>query len=284
MARGKLKFIYSGLMLAWMVLLLGGCSLSGFGTRLGETVLNQDDPELVRSGAPAYLLLIDTLIADNPDDEDWLCLGANLYSVYAAAFVDDPQRARRLSGRAFDYGCRALCAVEDDFCGLTERPYKEFVTRLQDLDEDELPQLFALTVSWLGWAQAHSQDMTALTALPRLELALKRIVELDEGYAGGSAWHYLGILYSLRPPSLGGQPEQARVCFEQALHLSRERNLGVKVDYARYYARLLYDRELHDRLLYDVLQADPHAPGLTLMNILSQQQARCLLDSAADYF
>ena len=39
----------------------------------------------------------------------------------------------------------------------------------------------------------------------------------------------------------------------------------VKVEFARTYARLVYDRELHDRLLEDVLAADPDVPGLTLV-------------------
>jgi hypothetical protein len=66
--------------------------------------------------------------------------------------------------------------------------------------------------------------------------------------------------------------------------VSNDRDLSIKVDYARYYARTLYDRELHDRLLQDVLAADPEAPGLTLFNTLAQEEARELLASADDYF
>ena len=61
-------------------------------------------------------------------------------------------------------------------------------------------------------------------------------------------------------------------------------DLGIKVDYANYYARTLYDRELHDRLLNEVLAADPVQPGRTLFNTLAQRDARSLLDSADDYF
>ena len=62
------------------------------------------------------------------------------------------------------------------------------------------------------------------------------------------------------------------------------RDLSAKVDYARYYARTLYDRELHDRLLGEVLAADPVQEGFTLFNTLAQQTAQELLDSADDYF
>jgi len=58
----------------------------------------------------------------------------------------------------------------------------------------------------------------------------------------------------------------------------------VKVEYARRYARITYDRPLHDRLLREVLDADAVAPGLTLSNVLAKRQARELLASADSYF
>ena len=46
----------------------------------------------------------------------------------------------------------------------------------------------------------------------------------------------------------------------------------------------MFDKDLHDRLLEDAIAADPHAPGLTLINVLAQQQAKVLLESGNDYF
>jgi hypothetical protein len=54
--------------------------------------------------------------------------------------------------------------------------------------------------------------------------------------------------------------------------------------FARHYARLVFDRELHDRLLGEVLDAEPRVPGLTLSNVLAREQARELLAGAEDYF
>ena len=62
------------------------------------------------------------------------------------------------------------------------------------------------------------------------------------------------------------------------------KDLGVKVEFARSYARLVYDRELHDRLLNEVLEGDPEAEGLTLLNILARREASALLASADEYF
>ena len=57
---------------------------------LSNAMLNQNDPETVRAGAPAYLLLIDSLIQDNPDHRDLLIGGARVYSGFALGLVDDP--------------------------------------------------------------------------------------------------------------------------------------------------------------------------------------------------
>ena len=95
---------------------------------------------------------------------------------------------------------------------------------------------------------------------------------------------YLGILNTLRPPALGGKPEVGRAYFEQALVLTGGRDLSVKVEYARGYARLMYERELHDRLLNEVLAAEVKQKGFTLANRLAQQQAKDLLASADEHF
>jgi hypothetical protein len=95
---------------------------------------------------------------------------------------------------------------------------------------------------------------------------------------------YLGILATLRPAALGGQPEEGRRRFEQAIALSDGKSLMMQVQFARYYARLVFDRPLHDRLLKEVLAAEVEQPGLTLSNTLAQEQARKLLSDADNYF
>ena len=56
------------------------------------------------------------------------------------------------------------------------------------------------------------------------------------------------------------------------------------VMYAEYYARILFNRELHDQLLKQVLSENPEQDGLTLANTIAQQRAKQLLESAEEYF
>jgi hypothetical protein len=45
-------------------------------------ILNQNDLETVRVGAPAYLLMLDSFIQGDPENTDMLLAGAKLYSSY----------------------------------------------------------------------------------------------------------------------------------------------------------------------------------------------------------
>jgi hypothetical protein len=285
--RGRLV---AAVCLAWATLALPGCSLfidravDGASSNLTAAILNQDDPETVRDGAPAYLLLMDSLVEGSPTDAGILQGASGLYAAYAGVFVDDPERARRLASRARDYGSRGLCAEASRYCGIDDLAQDEFQAVMDEADREDVPALYAYALGWLVWLKANSDDFQALVDLPRVESVLERIIELDEGYERGSAHVYTGVLQTLLPPALGGRPEPARMHFERAIELSDGRDLSAKVEYARSYARLLYERELHDRLLTEVLEADPTEPGLTLFNTLAQRDALALLETADDYF
>jgi hypothetical protein len=114
--------------------------------------------------------------------------------------------------------------------------------------------------------------------LPRVEAILQRITDLEPGYANGRAQLYLAVMRSQLPGAMGGKPETGRKHFELALDYSRGRDLIVKVEYARNYARLVFDQALHDRLLNEVINADPVAQDLTLSNIIAQQKALGLMN------
>jgi hypothetical protein len=273
-----------------ILLALTGCaSLASSATgklanNLSSAILNQDDPETVQAGMPSYLLLVDSLIEGDPKSENLLLAGSKLYGAYAAAFVKEPERAKRLALKARDYSDRALCAHDVKLCNVLEKPYEEFAAAIAALKVDDVPLLYASGTAWAGWIQANSSDWNAIANLAKVKAAMARSVELDETYSHGEGHLYLGVFATLLPPALGGKPEEGRVHFERAITLSAGRDLMAKVEYARRYARITYDRELHDRLLKEVLDADAVEPGLTLSNVLAKRQAKELLGSAESYF
>jgi hypothetical protein len=289
-ARGAKHISKCGAVVFAAVVLTSGCSsmmssaTAGLADSLTNAVLDQNDPETVRQGAPAYLLLIDGLIADNPNNVDLLLAGASLYSSYAGAFVDDPERAARLSLKGRDYGWAALCRGNEKACGISTAPYDDFERVINGMGRKDVPILFGAGAAWASWIRANTDDWSAIADKARVDAIMQRVVALDETYEGGSAFLYLGILATLLPEASGGKPEQGRADFERVIELSDGENLMAKVLMARSYARLVFDRELHDRLCREVIEADPVAPGLTLTNTMAQEEARALLGSSEDYF
>ncbi len=188
---------------------IASTATSRMSQQLASAVLNQNDPETVREGAPAYLLLADSLIADDPENSALLQGGARLYAAYAAAFVSDPARAQRLTRRAVDYADRALCVELPPACAPEARSADGFAAALARAGKAQVPVLYTWGVARASWVQANSEDWNAIAELPRIEAAMQRVVALDESYERGAAHVYLGILATLRPAALGGRPEEA---------------------------------------------------------------------------
>ena len=257
---------------------------SGVADDLSEAILDQDDPELVREGVPTLLLLLDSMARTSPDDSDILGAAAELYAAYGTAFVSDEQRARTLTARAREYGVQALCVADSGACDLDGRLFDEYENAIREVEPSAADALYSYCVGSLAYIRAHSGDWIALADLPKIEASLLQLLDIGPEDKMGSVYMYLGILNSLRPPALGGDPERGRLYFDKSSELTGGRDLSVKVEYARGYARLVYDRDLHDRLLNEVLVSDVKQPGLTLSNSLAQQQAQDLLVSADEYF
>jgi hypothetical protein len=251
---------------------------------LAAAVLNSNDPETVRQGAPAYLLLIDGLIEGDPESEQLLLTGARLYSSYAGVFVEDKDRQRLLSEKARDYGWRALCRSNRRTCGMWSKPYDEFASVVTTLGREDLPALYGAAAAWASWVQANRDDWVAVADKARVEAMMRRVVALEETYERGAPYLYLGVLATLLPEALGGRPEEGRQHFERAIALAENRDFMAKVLLARDYARLVFDQELHDRLCQEVLDEDPVESGLTLGNVLAQREAERLLAESQEYF
>lgn len=259
-------------------------AVSGVSDNLTKAMMDQDDPETVRQAAPAYLLMLDSFVQGDPENPQMLYGASALYSAYGSVFVDDPERAQRLTSRAWNYAQKAFCIEYTQGCDLRTKPFDEWTAFLATRKSGDAEAMFSLASSWLSYVQANSSDFAALADLPKAEALLNRLSEVNDGYEEGNILLYLGLLNSIRPPALGGNPELGKSYFEKALALNSGTDLSVKVSYARFYARTLYERELHDQLLNEVLAADPTEGPSTLLNVMAQEEARRLLASADDYF
>ena len=273
-----------------VAVVLSGCSAivaqqtSGLADALGSAIRANKDLQTVKDGAPAYLLLMDAMVQQDPESPALLLGAADLYSFYGGVFVDDPARAVLFANKAMTFATQGSCFEDALFCDWASLDREAYEARLAELEPDHLATLNTVASVWVGWIQANSDDWNAIAQLNRVQQMIERVVALDPNYEQGTAQLYLGVLHTLLPPLQGGKPELGRSHFEAAIAASEGRNLLAKTYFAKFYARMVFEQELHHRLLTEVIDADFDDPQFNLMNELAKQEARMLLADEADYF
>ena len=274
--------------------MLSGCgqlisnAKQAFAEDLSAAILQHDEPETVRQALPSYLVLVDSMVRGDDRNVALLLSASNLYSSYVGVFVEDAERKKRLSERAFLYAHRALClrAGQDNVtaCNLHKESYATFERSLQKFTTEDVELLFTLGAAWAGKVQANSADWNAVAELPKVRAVIERVLVLDEHYSNGDVHLYMGVMESLLPPAMGGKPDVARAHFEKALEISSRSNSMALLFYAEKYARLVFDRELHDELLGELLALDPADTQSKLIDAIAKAKANELLAGADEYF
>lgn len=287
----KSRHILYGFVLLLMTVSATGCgriiiySARPLVDDINRSFMQQQDVDLAEQGTPTFLLLLDGLIVHSPKDKTLLLSGAKAYSSYTTAFVGDkyPERNKILAEKAREYAFRAFSLHNRKFAKAKDKPHSEFVTYLPSFGEKDVHYLFYVATCWAGWIQANSESWDAIADLPKVQSLFKRTIELDESFYYGASHTFMGVLLTIRPPSLGGRPEEARKHFERALELGQGRFLPTYVMYAKHYAKLVYKEKLFYDLLEKVLDSPmDEVSELILINRLARRQARDLIDDADD--
>jgi hypothetical protein len=245
----------------------------------------QSDLRMIREGMPAYLMLMDGMIEAWPGNEQLLIAAAQTYSSFASIFVEDQDKeySKLLYKKGRDY---ALMSLERR--GLKEplqSPFEEFERSVKNLGKKDVPYLFWGATCWANWIILNLDSMEALAELPRVELMMRRTLEIDEGYYYGGAHLFMGIWFSSRPKMLGGDLKKAQGHFLRALEFGKGKFLMAYIYYANYYARQALDKDLFISTLQKVLEAPVDiSPDLTLLNTVAKKKAQELLNRVEEYF
>lgn len=274
------------LVLCCLAPLVSSCSTLLSNTLIEPTVANlqkQTDLDLVCEGSPAYLLMIDSMIAGDPASRSLLRSGAQAYSGYVAAMTEcglPPERIEAAAAKARLYGTTLLGQLLPLAPGTDPA---ELDRQLAGLGRSRVPDLFWGGLAWLNWIQAEKGSPAAMAELVTVEKIMARVLELDERYQAGAPHLFFGAYYATRPPMFGGDPDKSATHFNRALEISNRSFLMVQTTYAETLARQLFDRELHDRLLEEVI-AFPlaKATDYALSNQIAKRRAQKLL--AEDFF
>ncbi|HEX4975465.1 MAG TPA: TRAP transporter TatT component family protein, partial [Pseudomonadales bacterium] len=201
-----LKNLIFGVLATSFCLALSGCtsivSNAGYrvGTNLSSAILNNNDLATVRDGAPAYLIILDSLIQADPENPRLLLSTAQITNAYATAFVSDPARNRLMADKSFKFAQQAACLHQAGFCQLKSSNINKFKRTIKHATKDDIDFLYTLGSAWASWIQTHSDDWNSITEIVRVQLIMEKVISLDDRHDNGGAHLYLGTLATLLPP------------------------------------------------------------------------------------
>ena len=115
--------------------------------------------------------------------------------------------------------------------------------------------------------------------LGRVELMMRRVLELDETFYYGSAHLFYTVYYGDRSTSIGGNPEKAKEHIERVDEINDGKFLMSKYYLARYYALPIQDAKLYKQALQEVLDAPSDIyPGEEAATALAKSRSKRWLD------
>ncbi len=260
-------------------------------SNLAGSLYEQKDIQLVEEGAPSYLLLVEALIRNSPNDKDMLVTGIQLFSAYSGAFVDQKERKAIFNEKTMKWtkdllNCypayRKYSSLKEAEKSVRDKAYDDFV---KSITKNDVKYLFWAAYSWALNILANVDNPDVFIELPYVKSILKRIYDLDSGFYYGAPHLIEGIFYGAYPEAFGGNLAKAKIEFEKALELSQGKLFMIKLFYADFYYKPQMDREGYEKLLKEVIDADvDRFPENRLMNILAQKDARLKLSKVEEVF
>ncbi|OEU49988.1 MAG: hypothetical protein BA861_01700 [Desulfobacterales bacterium S3730MH5] len=265
----------------------------------GSNVFVQDDdPELIRDAFPFILKTCEALLVSDPKNRGLCLTTAQAFVKYANGFVHaeaerleelDFRRARYLRRRATKLYLRgrdyALAGLTLDYPDFERRLRQDPQRVLHGLTKKDVALLYWAAAGWAGAISTDVNNMSLVAELPIVEAMMRRALELDESFDYGAIHEFFITYEGGRSRAMGGNAEHAVEHFDRVVSLTRGKKSSPYVSLASSVAVRKQDCGMFTYLLDKALAIDPDAVlEWRLVNILSQEKARWLLDQRPGLF
>ena len=274
-------------------ILLLSCStmIRGVTESLVGGVMQQKDMRLIEDGAPAYLLIVESLIFNNPENRDFLMAGIQTFSSYSS-FVKDENRKKLFQEKIEKWGNQLLATyptyvkyeqTNNDDREAKDKAYSKFVSSIKKKD---IPYVFWGFFGNISNAVSGGlSDPSLFLILPRIIELAQRIYDLDDTFMDGMPHLIFGVYNCVYPEAYGGSFEKGKQELDKAIEISGGKNLLYKVLYAEFYYKPLYDRDGYEKLMNEVINFDLEShPTGRIMNSMAQEQAKSYLEHIDEVF
>lgn len=275
-------------------LLLSSCSLNKLVIRQSSRLLDygalalyeESDLKLAEQALASNIILLEGMVKGDPGNMKLVVLTSQALAGYALGFAEDtsPERARIFYLRARDLGMTIL-KQDRRFAAALDGPVENLQQAMQNFGKADVPLLFWTGFSWAGWVNLSLDDPQSFADLPKIQIIMQRVLDLDQNYFNGATLLYFGSVWGVKPKLFGGDPEKAREFFEKNLQVTKGTFLLSYIYYVRYYAVKTLNEELFDQLIDKVMSASIDVlPEYRLLNAIAKEKAKELLSRKADMF
>jgi hypothetical protein len=271
----------------------------GMFLKASKSLDQESDVNLAREAAPGLMKTVDGMLLVSPKNEDLLNLTAQAYCSYTFGFLeddletlkeDDPRyeplrkRATGLYKRCEDYGLAFLHEEDSAFPDAINHDVATLQAAVKKIDKDGVPGLFWTGLALASQININRDDLSLVAELPKVEIIMTRVVELDEKFYQGGAHLALGLLYASQGRAMGGDPEKGKQHLDRASQLF-PKFLMNKVMFARIYAVTTQQKDLYKKTLEEVLATPAEIdPDQRLANEIAHRKAQRYLKLTEDLF
>ncbi|MCE2400585.1 hypothetical protein J4G08_06810 [Candidatus Poribacteria bacterium] len=278
------KFYFRIMLLLLLSILVGGCGLSKL-----SKIQQESDLTVVETTLEKNLKTLERLA--KLGNKSLVVKTARAFSSYSG-FLEDRMEDAEIAGdtetaeemrtqaiahyaRSEMYAFKALAKSNKSFNKARTIGMEVFEKMLQKVKKEDVEPLF-----WAAYAvgrgiSLQKDDPMQVIDLARVELMMRRILELDETFYFGSAHLFYAVYYGDRSPAIGGNPEKAKEHIKKVDEINDNKFLMSKFYLARYYAYPKQDLELYKKSLQEVLDApDDLYPGEEAATALAKSRAK----------
>lgn len=266
----------------------------------GSTVFTgDDDPQLIGEALPFALKLYEALLEQVPDNAELCMATGKAYSLYAFGYIQTPaeqlsdneieeqinmlKRAKKLYVRARKYLLQAMEIRHPGFTNTLQQNKLDQI--LKSFTKEDVPYLYWLGLSWMGAFTADKFDMELAVSHPKAVKMIERVLMLDPHYDNGGVQDFFISYYGSLPAGMGGSETKAREFFKRSIEISKGLKAAPYLNLATSVSINNQNAEEFQSLLNQVLAIDLNkSPDNRLLNTISQQKAKWLLDHMDNYF
>jgi predicted anti-sigma-YlaC factor YlaD len=273
-------------------------ALTGDGS--SDVFTGDQDPQLVGDAIPFAIKMYESLLSANPDHQGLMLTTGSLFIMYANAFVQGPAemlprseweareaaliRSKQLYLRGYGMLYNAL---DKKFPGFKQASVEKGSLQpiLIKCKKEDVSLLYWAVAGGLSAYSIDVLDYELSSHIQEWSAMIHRAYELDPDYSGAALDEFFILFYASLPELLGGDLERAEYHYKLAVEKTNGNSAGAYVSYAQSVCVPAQDYDTFKDCLEKAAAINPNADISTrLVNIITQQKARWLLDNAWVFF